>query len=45
MPWFEMDCGCTYWNDGFVVREYCICDDMCLQCLKELTDCKCGEEE
>jgi len=27
MPWFEMDCGCKYWNDGFVVREFCNCED------------------
>ena len=27
MPWFEMDCGCKYWNDGFVVKEYCKCGE------------------
>jgi hypothetical protein len=27
MPWFEMNCGCKYWNDGFVVKEFCKCGE------------------
>ena len=27
MPWFELNCGCKYWNDGFVVREFCNCEE------------------
>ncbi len=27
MTYFKMECGCNYWNDGFVVREYCNCQE------------------
>ena len=27
MPWFKMNCGCKYWNNGFVVKEFCKCGE------------------